>query len=217
MDPVALFFPLAAAAVTVAALHTVAPDHWMPIAALARAQAWSSGRTARVTALCGLGHVTTSVALGLLGVAFGVELFQQFGARLEAFAGLLLIAFGTGYGLWGLRHAAAHLHGHHHQSYDHVHEPERATPWTLFLVYLADPCVAILPLMVAAAPLGWGALFAIVLLYELTTTVTMIALVLPARSAAHAWVRGQWVHRYGDAVAGGFIAVVGITVTLLGW
>ena len=212
-----LFVPLALAAATVATLHTIAPDHWMPIAALARTKGWSAARTARITAVCGLAHVTTSVALGLLGVVFGLELIQTFGTRLESFAGLLLIAFGVGYGLWGLRHAAAHLHGHHHHSYDHLHDPEGVTPWTLFLVYLADPCVAILPLMVAAAPLGWAALTAIVLLYEVTTTVTMIVLVLPARSAARTFVRCDWVHRYGDAVAGAFIAAVGITVAILGW
>jgi hypothetical protein len=212
-----LFAPLAAATVTLAAMHTIAPDHWMPIAALARTQGWGKTRTARVTAACGLGHVTSSVTLGLLGVVFGVEAFARFGERLESFAALLLIAFGVLYGLWGLRRAAAHLHGHHHHHYDHVHEPEQRTPWTLFLVYAADPCIAILPLMVAAAPLGWASLTAIILLYEITTTAAMIALVLPARSAAHTVVRGQWMHRYGDAAAGGFIAVVGVTVAILGW
>jgi len=212
-----LFFPLALAAVMVASIHAFAPDHWMPIAALARAQGWSPVRTMRVTAACGLGHVTTSVGLGLLAVAFGLEVFERFGAHLESVAGLLLIAFGIAYGWWGLRHAAAHLHGHHHHSYDHVHEPTRVTPWTLFLVYAADPCVAILPLMVAVAPLGWLELLSLVLLYEIATTITMVALVLPARSAAHVFVRGEWMHRYGDAVAGGFIACVGVTVALLGW
>jgi hypothetical protein len=212
-----LFFPLAAATVTLATLHTLAPDHWMPIAALARSQRWSARRTARITAACGLGHVTSSVTLGLLAVAFGIEMFTQFGAHLESVAGLLLIAFGVVYGLWGLRHAAAHLHGHHHHHYDHVHEPERRTPLALFLVYAADPCVAILPLMVAAAPLGWGALTSIVVLYEVSTTAAMIALVLPARRAANSYVRGRWMQHYGDAVAGGFIAIVGVTVALLGW
>lgn len=212
-----LFLPLVMAAITVASLHSIAPDHWMPIAALSRAQQWSPGRTTRITIACGLGHVTTSVALGVLAVLFGTQVFTAFGARLESLAGLLLIAFGIGYGIWGLKHAAAHLHGHEHHHYDHVHEPQQATPWTLFLVYAADPCVAILPLMVAAAPLGWPALAALVVIYELATTVTMIALVLPARSAANSMVRGRWVHHYGDAVAGAFIAVVGVTVALLGW
>jgi nickel/cobalt exporter len=59
-----LFTVLALAAVTVGSLHSLAPDHWVPFAALARAERWSTGRTAWVTLLCGLGHVTVSVLLG---------------------------------------------------------------------------------------------------------------------------------------------------------
>lgn len=43
-----------------------------------------------------------------------------------------------------------------------------------------------------------------------------MALALPARSAADTLVRGQWMHRYGDALAGAFIVAVGVTVALLG-
>lgn len=212
-----LFLPMAAAAVTLASLHALAPDHWMPLAALARAQGWSAGRTARVTAACGFAHVTVSVVLGLVALAFGIRLFDRFGTELESLAGIILIGFGVLYGLWGLKHAAAHLHGHHHAHYDHVHEARRATPWTVFLVFAADPCLAIFPLMFAAAPLGWAEVAGIVMLYEAATIITMTALVLPARSAAKTLVRGQWMHRYGDAVAGAFIATVGATVALLGW
>ena len=60
-----LFPTLVAAAMTVGSLHSLAPDHWVPFAALARAQGWPVGRTARVTLLCGFGHVTVSVLLGL--------------------------------------------------------------------------------------------------------------------------------------------------------
>ena len=37
----------------------------------ARAQRWSAAKTARVTFLCGFGHVTVSALLGLFGLAFG--------------------------------------------------------------------------------------------------------------------------------------------------
>jgi hypothetical protein len=215
--PEQLFFPLAAAAVTLASIHALAPDHWMPLAALARAQGWSATRTARVTTACGFAHVTVSVVLGLVALAFGIRLFDRFGTQLESLAGVILIGFGVLYGLWGLKHAAAHLHGHRHVHYDHVHEPRRVSPWTVFLVFAADPCIAIFPLMFAAAPLGWTAVAAIVVLYEAATIVTMTALVLPARSAANTFVRSHWMHQYGDALAGAFIAVVGITVALLGW
>ena len=90
---------LAAGAASIGALHSLAPDHWVPFAALARARGWSTWRTARITALCGLGHVTVSAALGLLALWFGLETLELFGERLEAVAGILLIAFGVAYGV----------------------------------------------------------------------------------------------------------------------
>ena len=89
------------------------------------------------------------------------------------------------------------------------------TPWLLFLVFCADPCVAVIPLMFAAAPLGWMALAAVVAAYEAATIGTMVVLVLPARMVASA-VRSAWIDQYGDALAGGVIAGVGIAVFGLG-
>jgi len=177
-----LFATLALAAVTVGSLHTLAPDHWVPFAALARARGWSAGRTARITFACGFGHVTVSALLGLLGLAFGLTMIRTFGERMEAVAGLLLVGFGLVYGVWGLRKAAGRrLHGHAHAHYDHVHDASRSTAWTLFLLFSADPCVAVIPLLFAAAPLGAFKTTGIVLLYEAATIGTMVALVLPAR------------------------------------
>jgi hypothetical protein len=212
-----LFATLALAAVSLGALHTAAPDHWVPFAAVARARGWSAGRTARVTALCGFGHVTASVLLGLLGLFFGLEMLQTFGRRMESVAGLLLIGFGLVYAFWGLRNAAGHhLHGHTHKHYDHVHEPSRVTAWSLFLLFSADPCVAVIPILFTAAPLGAARTVAVVILYEAATIATMVLLVLPARAGA-SLLRGKWLDHYGDAAAGGTIAAVGVVVTLLGW
>lgn len=207
---------LALAAVTVGSLHTIAPDHWVPFAALARAQGWSRGRTARITALCGFGHVTVSVVLGVLALFFGLELLRIVGQRMEAVAGLLLIGFGLVYAISGLRHAGSHLHGHHHAHYDHVHEPGRMTPWALFLLFSADPCVAVIPILFAAAPLGVWRTTLVVGAYELATIGTMVALVLPASAAAKRF-GGRWAVRYGDATAGVVIASVGALVVALGW
>ena len=187
-------------------------------------------RAAAVTALCGFAHVTLSVAVGLAGILTGRELLQAFGRRLEGVAGLLLIGFGVAYGVWGLQrtlrhraHAHAHAHGFPH-AHRHVHahsggsdgEIHRSmTAWTLFVVFAADPCVAIIPLMFAAAPLGWTSTAAVVGAYELATIGTMVALVLPMR-AAIGRVRGAWADQWGDAVAGGVVAFVGVVVMSLG-
>ena len=104
-------------------------------------------------------------------------------------------------------------HGHHHHHGPLVNG--RLTPWTLFLLFSADPCVAVVPLMFASAPLGWSSTLLVVLAYEIATIATMVGLVLPSRLAAGA-VRARWADQYGDAIAGAVIASVGIAVTVLG-
>ena len=212
---------LVAAAVSIGSLHTLAPDHWVPFTALARAQRWSGRRTALVTAGCGLGHVTGSVALGLLSVFLGVELLERFGRRLESASGLLLIGFGVAYAVWALRrsagahrHAPKHHHGHR-PNHGLGHTPSSLSPWALFLVFSADPCVAVIPLIFAAVPLGWPTTLSVIVAYEVSTIGTMVALVLPTRAAATV-ARCEWVDRHGDEVAGAVVALVGMAVLGLG-
>ena len=58
-------------------IHTLAgPDHYLPFIVLAKARKWTFIRTAWITFLCGLGHVGTSVIIGLVGVALSVAELQ---------------------------------------------------------------------------------------------------------------------------------------------
>lgn len=214
---------LVVAAVSIAALHALAPDHWVPFAAIARSQRWSTARTASVTALCGAGHVTVSVAIGAAGAMFGVGLFEAFGAALEGVAPLVLIGFGVAYAAWGAGrvvrerwHRQMHEAGTHHHHHRHHHlEHQAASARALFLLFCADPCVAVIPLMFAAMPAGWTAAVTVVTAYEIATIATMVGLVLPARAATRA-VSGAWVDRFGDVLAGGVIAAVGVVVSVVG-
>ena len=230
--PEGLTAVLAAAAVAVGSLHTLAPDHWVPFAALGRARQWTMRRTIATTAACGLGHVTVSVLLGLLALVFGVEMLDLLGRRMASVASILLIGFGLAYGLIGLRRALGrrladvHDHGgvaHHHphahaERHDHHrHDGGTAmTAWTLFILFCADPCVAVVPILFAAAPLGALNTALVVGTYEVATIATMVGLVLAA-GAATSRVRGRWFDAYGDAAAGGVIAAVGVAVTVIGW
>ncbi len=217
MSTTSLFASLAVAAITVGSLHSLAPDHWVPIAAVARARGWSQPRAARVALLCGFGHVTVSVLLGLLALLFGAQLFQRLGQQMVSVAGLLLIGFGVAYAIWGLRSTFAHrVHGHHHHYYDHVHDPSNASIWSLFLIYCADPCVAVIPILFAAAPLSTLETVSLVIAYEVATVGTMVALVALAHSGARLF-KGKWVEHYGDAAAGMLIVATGVLVALLDW
>lgn len=211
-----LFVTLALTGATVGAIHSLAPDHWVPFAALSRARRWSGARTARVTLFCGFGHVTASVLLGIIGLSVGASVLETFGNRLESIATISLVAFGAVYAIWGIRRAVGvRLHGHAHSHYDHVHDESKTTEWTLFVIFCADPCVAVIPIMFAAASLSVAEIIGIVVIYEIATIGTMLSLVLPARSGIH-WIRGEWFERYGHAAAGAVIAFVGVAMILLG-
>src|SRR5260370_40608635 len=76
------FWALAAAAASVGALHSGAPDHWAPFAALARARGWSACRTARITLLGRFGHVTVSAARGLAALLLRMQALRTSASRL---------------------------------------------------------------------------------------------------------------------------------------
>jgi hypothetical protein len=218
-------FALMLAAAAVGSLHTVAPDHWVPFAALARARNWSSARTARVTLFCGFGHVTVSALLGIVALFIGLKAVHAFGSSLEATASVLLIAFGLAYMLWAvwrlsrreIMHHVDHVKGvPHDHGHGHHHRHKLAlTEWSLLLLFSADPCVAVIPMIIAASAIGWSAVAAVIVIYEIATIATMIVLVQTAHAGARA-IRMPWLDRYGDVAAGATIVALGAIVTLLG-
>ncbi|HEV8433626.1 MAG TPA: hypothetical protein VGR95_09440 [Thermoanaerobaculia bacterium] len=208
-------------AAAVGSLHTVIPDHWVPFAALARSRRWGALHTARVTVLCGFGHVTVSAILGVIALFVGLGAVHAFGATLENKSIYLLIAFGAIYMAWGLwrsfrRDPLAVLHDHHHHHpHGHNDHDHGLTEWSLFALFSADPCVAVIPMIMAVAGAGWPAVLGVIVVYEVATIATMIVLVGAARAGAQA-IRFAWFDRFGDAVAGALILVLGATLATLG-
>jgi nickel/cobalt transporter (NicO) family protein len=49
---------LVGSVLVVGVLHTIVPDHWVPITVIARQRGWTTGQTARAALQAGTGHVT---------------------------------------------------------------------------------------------------------------------------------------------------------------
>src|SRR5579871_4629249 len=77
MNAAALFLILAVAAVGV--LHTAVPDHWLPIALMARERGWSQRETARAAAQAGAGHVLSTLAIALAVWIAGAAFAERYG------------------------------------------------------------------------------------------------------------------------------------------
>jgi hypothetical protein len=151
----------------------------------------------------------------------GLTAIHMIGGKLESFANVLLMTFGTIYLIWGLRRSfrrdpLAVIHPHTHQHSHGHHITTTASPsGRSSSSSPADPCVAVIPMILAAAGAGWLAVAAVIVAYELATIVTMVGLVTAAHSGIRA-LRAPWLDRYGDAAAGALIVCVGAAMAVLG-
>ena len=228
--------PLLITAVSIGLVHTLAgPDHYIPFIALARSGHWSLRKTALVTFLCGLGHILSSVLLGLIGVALGVAVTRIEGVEAVrgGIAAWAMIAFGLVYFAWGLRRAirnrphqhphlhdgALHTHEHtHRQEHLHVHESGagRTTPWVLFIIFLFGPCEPLIPLLMYPAAKGNPAGAAVVAgVFGVTTIATMLGVVLLATLGVGLLPTAR-LERYTHALAGAAILLCGLAIQFLG-
>ena len=219
----------------VAVVHTAAgPDHWLPFIMLSRARGWSRVRTFAVTAACGLGHIASSLVLGVGGLALGYELARL--AGIEEIRGDLaawgLLAFGLAYALWGVRRALRrrhvielhahgdHVHVHRHAIHRHVHAPEpgwkqqQTTFWSLFLVFVLGPCEPLIPLFMV--PLGEGKpalAWTMAAVFTAVTIASMLLLVgIALAGLDRVPVRG--LERWSHALAGAVVASCGVAMLL---
>ena len=207
-------------AASVGFFHTlVGPDHYLPFIALARARKWSLGRTVRITLLCGLGHVSSSVLLGAIGIALGssVTRLEMVEGRRGDMAAWLLIAVGLIYLAWGLRRATR-LPG-----VNRPRDPSRfplgsalLTPWSLFVIFVLGPCEPLIPvLMVPAATSSFAAVALVAAAFAAATLATMSGLVVVGRYGVSRVPLGGF-ERYGHAMAGATILLCGVGIRFLG-
>ncbi len=237
---------LCGTAASIGFVHTIlGPDHYLPFVALSRAGRWSLKKTTLVTLLCGLGHVLSSAALGLIGIAFGAAVLSLENVeRVRAdVAGWLLLAFGLVYFAWGVRrairnrphahrhvHADGTLHAHRHtHAAEHLHVHDRAeagagkpsndaavTPWVLFTIFLFGPCEPLIPILMYPAAKGHMWDVALVTgVFGLTTLATMTAVVALGCAGISSASLGR-LTRYGHALAGFAILACGAAVKA-GW
>ena len=206
---------LLTSAVSVAFFHSLAPDHWLPFVALAKASGWPMRRLAWVTTLAGIGHVVSSLVLGFVGLWAGLVIHHLEGAEAgRGHVGIwLLIGFGVAYALWGFKHAQ---HPHPHIS---VEEAVKAYAvrrmWMLFAIFVFGPCEPLIPLMFVASRQGLSMVWAISAVFSVVT----IAMVVGQSCLSYAGARlieAPWMSRYAHMLAGLVIVLTAVAVMLLG-
>lgn len=199
---------------SIAFIHSLAPDHWMPFAVIGKAKKWSKTRLSAITLISGLGHVGSSILVGAIGIILGFSLNNLTAVESHrAEIGLwLLIGFGVAYTLWGLKKARDYKH-------EHINTEEMKsktiTLWTLFAVFVLGPCEPLVPLMFLATEYGWAGILTVSAVFSAVTISMMVGQSLLAYAGIQL-VRHDLAERYSHAFAGFVIVMTGAFIMLTG-
>lgn len=213
-------FLLIGAVAAVGVLHTIVPDHWVPLTIMARQRGWSKGETARAALQAGTGHVVSTLLIALVVWIGGTALATRFGTVMDTLSSLALI----GFGLWiafmswheiSRRHVHGHGHGHGH-SHPHPHSsaPSRSGQrGALLLILGSSPMIEGIPAFFAAGKYGPSLIAAMAAAFAASTIATYILLSVIAASGLKR-LRFGAMERYGEVLSGAAIVLVGLAFWL---
>jgi nickel/cobalt exporter len=219
-----LFVSILTTGFAVAFLHGALPNHWLPFVLVGRRQGWTSGKTLVITAFAGLGHAVVTMLLGLLLVALGLAVGDQFGPVLTLVAGGLLIAF-------GLYYLVSHARGG-----GHLHLPflgrlvpaagiisdaqaapvlsDRAAITGLLAMLAVSPCEAFVPVYLSGLPFGWAGFGLLSLVLAGAAVASMVGLTGLSLAGAR-WLGLKSTERYEGLVLGAALCLLGLLVLRL--
>jgi len=223
---------------SLAFFHTLAgPDHYLPFIVISKARNWSMKKTFWFTVLCGLGHVGSSIILGIIGIALGIAVssIELWEGQRGSIVSILLLAFGFVYLIWGIfravknrphkhlhHHGNGHVHEHEHthsEEHVHVHDQNKKvniTPWILFTIFVFGPCEPLIPLvMYPAAQNNVWLTVAVTSVFTIVTIGTMVTLVL-LTSKGISFLPVKKLERYNHVIAGATILLCGVGMVFFG-
>jgi hypothetical protein len=232
-------YALMSVAVATALLHTLIPDHWLPFVLIGNARGWGAGTTMTVSGVSALIHVGLSIVLGIVALAIGKVAASAVGETLERSGAGLLVVFGVGYAIWSWRKgghfhpggAKAHLEvagascdgheGHGNPQHLHYHADDqliagKAGPdaWWLAFIIGINPCVLILPVIMASAAQGSRAVAAVCIAYAVPSMILMVGLSTLGVAGGRR-IRLPLAARHMELISGLLIAGLGVLILLL--
>lgn len=222
-------------AISIACLHTLSgPDHYLPFIALSKSRGWSISKTIGWTLTCGMGHILSSVLLGLGGAALGftfsaISIFENIRGGV---AGWVMLAFGIVYAAWGLyrlytnkphKHfdmdddGGMYVYEHQHGNAIAPNERFKVTPWVMFIIFVLGPCEPMIPLLYfPAAQNSWWGMLLLIIIYSACTLVTMLAMVMLGCYGV-SFCSTKKTERYVHVLGGVTIFICGVGMLWMGW
>lgn len=225
---------LSVTAISISFFHTASgPDHYLPFIVLSRSRKWSLSKTVFLTIICGLGHILSSVILGLIGVVAGWQLqkltfFQDFRGNIASWALLFFGAIFLCYGLWSAYINKAHKHfdvmGDDVFVYSHKHgevvmpkNRVKVTPLVLFAIFVMGPSEPLIPLLFySGLNRSVTEIVTLITVFTISTVLTMLGMVLLG-VYGYGFFKAERLERYTPAISGAVVMACGVGMVFFGW
>lgn len=189
-------------------------------------------KTTFIMIICGLGHVLSSVLLGLVGVFLGWQLnkiswFQDIRGNVSGWA---LLIFGVAYLVYAIIQVVRnkpHKHfdvmGEDVYVYEHNHSeivmPQnriKVTPLVLFAIFVMGPSEPLIPLLFYSG-INRSVTEIVVLIVSFTTctVLTMLLMVMLGRYG-YTLIQSQNFEKYMNVISGAVVTLCGVGVVFFG-
>ncbi len=155
--------------ILISLLHSVIPNHWLPVIAIGRKEKWTYAEIIQVTLLSGIAHVLSTIIIGIFLGIIGAELSISISRFSKVIAPSLLV-------LLGLYFIVQHYRHHHF----HVHEQQikkrtkSGIIISLVIAMFLSPCMEIEPYFLLAGTRGRMDILLIALIYSVVTLAGML-------------------------------------------
>jgi hypothetical protein len=205
----ALFASILATGLLVAFLHAALPTHWLPFVLVGRGQGWGAGKTLSIAAGAGVGHVLSTMALGVLLTGAGIAFESRFGGLSPWLISALLIGLGLFYLV-----RQARRRPHHHLSRPRLFTSDRAAILALFTLVSLSPCEAFLPVYVSGVRYGWLGFVLLSLVLTAATIAGMVLFTGVSLLGARRLPLGL-LERYEAGILGAALCALGVGILIL--
>ena len=193
-----IFLLILSAAIVLAVLHMVAPDHWIPLTVVSKKFNYSSSKTYETALLIGILHSAASVTLAVVAYFIGELLVKNSLHFLYLSSVILLIIVGIYFIVNGY--------------FEDFEDPESSTLSTKSILTVSIfPDFAFIPIMLAASTLPLIQVSAVIMAFILLTCITVVIMTVGA-SKGFSRTMEKVPPRYIDYIIG---AILFLTATII--
>jgi len=184
-----------------AIVHAMVPDHWLPFVIIGKERNWQRSKVLLMTFFSMLLHTIISVGFGLIAYLAGLKAAKVLGEYMEIIGSILLIIFGTIYGL------KSHLHR------EKIDKDETRSVIMLVIIVGFSPCILLIPVFFISAPFGLEIAILAIASYSIPTILTALMMSFIGYTGIQYIIRGK-LEKNSELLSGMIIAALGVILLI---